>query len=369
MKQKNNSFRFPFYVVKRMDMSKKKIWIIKIIGILLAFLFSGIICNIFKPGSFTTYFQEMLRGCFDLEDFTTFIDLLAAISILLLISLALLPAFKMRFWNIGAEGQILIGCLTSAGIARFASSEMPDALVLILCLVCSIVASVIWTIIPAIFKAFFNTNETLFTLMMNYIAAVLVELFISLWVKNGSQTFGVLADNRVLPDLFEIEFIPVILTAVIVTAFMFFYLKKSKQGYELSVVGESINTARYVGINVKKVIIRTMIVGGIISGILGFLIVCGYNHTLSSTIVGGKGFTGVLIAWLGHFNPLEILLYSSLVGIFERGTTCAATAINMSATQFSAIVTGVFFFIIIACEFFTNYQIKEHHTDKESEDK
>lgn len=358
--------RFPLYVVKKIGLKKWKYWAIRCGGILLAFLVSGITCAIIKPGSFGTFFSELFRGCFDFSDISTIIDLLSSFSILLLISIILTPAFKMKFWNIGAEGQILVGCLASAFVARFAPQDMPNVVVLLLCLLLSIVVSAFWSFIPAFFKAFFNTNETLFTLMLNYIATLLSAMMISIWVKNGSQSFGVLS-NGIFPSILDNTSTLVIIIAVVIYIGMFFYINKGKAGYEVSVIGESINTARYVGINVKKVTIRTLTVSGALFGVVGFLLVCGVHQSFNSTLVGGQGFTGVLIAWLGHFDPAEIALFSFLSAVINQGTVTAASAVNISSTQFSAICTGIFFFIIIACEFFSRYEIRIHHKEKVEE--
>ena len=352
--------KFPLYVVKRMGLAKWKYWLIRITGVLVAFLVAGITCAILKPGSFGIFYKELFRGCFDFTDITVLIDLLVTFSILMLVVIALIPAFKMKFWNIGAEGQILIGCLASAGIAKFMPRGTPNTVILIICAIASILAGVIWSVIPAIFKAFLNTNETLFTLMMNYIATIASALAISVWIKNGSQTFGMLSQGTFHKIMGSSGTLVIVFGAIIFLG-MFFFITKSKHGYEISVVGESINTARYIGINVKKVIIRTMVQSGCICGFLGFLLVCGVHRSFNPTIVGGKGFTGVLIAWLGHFDPLEAAFYAFLSAVFERGTITAATAVKISSTQFSAICTGMFFFIIISCEFFSRYQIKVHH--------
>ena len=358
---------FPFYVTKRMDFSKGKYWLIRIGGILLAFLVAGIVCTILKPGSFGPFFAEMFRGCFDFSDISSVIDLLVTFSLLLLISIILTPAFKMRFWNIGAEGQILIGCLVAAGIAKFAPRDWPNILILIFAMLGSVGASTVWATVPALFKAFFNTNETLFTLMMNYVATIASAMAISLWIKSGSQSFGVLSQGT-FPTILGNSGTLVVVFSLIIFAGMFFYIKFGKHGYEVSVMGESLETARYIGINVKKVTIRTMAVSGALFGLVGFFIVCGVHQSFSPTIVEGKGFTGVLIAWLGHFEPVEIALFAFLSAVMEQGTTTAATAVNISATQFSAICTGSFFFIIIACEFFSRYQIKMHRRDKKAEE-
>ena len=359
----NKVHRFPLYVTRKLGISKWRYWLIRVGGILLAFLLAGLTCAALKPGSFGTFYSELIRGCFDFSDISTIIDLLVLFSLLMLIALALTPAFKMKFWNIGAEGQILMACLVSAGIARFASRDLPNFVILIMCCFGSVLAGMIWSVIPAIFKAFFNTNETLFTLMMNYIATVMAGLFISLWVKNGSMAFGLLTQG-IFPEILDNSGTLVILFALLAFIFLFFYIKKSIHGYEMSVVGESANTARYVGINIRRVTIRTMLFAGSIMGFIGFLIVCAINQTFNDSIVGGKGFTGVLIAWLGHFDPLEIALFSFLSAVMEQGTTTAASAVSMSSFQFSNICTGIFFFVIIGCEFFSNYQIKRHH-DKE----
>ena len=354
--EKKKHFKLPFYVVKKLDTSKKVYWFTKITGCLLAFLLAGVICTVFSPGTFGTFYREMFLGCFDFSDFETILELLETAGLLLLVAFALAPAFKMKFWNIGAEGQILIGCLMTATVTYFMPKGTSDFITIPVALICAIVASIIWAVIPAIFKAFFNTNETLFTLMMNYIAMAIISTCISAWVKSGSQVFPYLT-NGGLPELFDMKYIINIIVVVLVVAAMIIYLKRTKHGYELTVVGESVNTARYVGINVRLVIIRTLILSGAISGIVGFLLVAGHHHTLSTTLADGRGFTGVLIAWLGQFEPLQMTIYAFLVAIFQCGSTHAASEIGMSKTEFSAIVTGMFFLVIIASQFFVNYRM------------
>ena len=361
--EKKKRFKMPIYVVKKLDTSKKAYWITKIIGCLIAFLLAGVICTIFSPGTFGIFYREMFLGCFDFSDFETILELLETAGLLLLVAFALAPAFKMKFWNIGAEGQILIGCLMTATVTYFMPKGTSDWITIPVAFVCAVLASVIWAVIPAIFKAFFNTNETLFTLMMNYIAMAIISTCISAWVKSGSQVFPYLT-NGGLPELFDMKYIINIIVVILVVSSLIVYLKRTKHGYELTVVGESVNTARYVGINVKLVIIRTLILSGAVSGIVGFLLVAGHHHTLSTTLADGRGFTGVLIAWLGQFEPLQMGIYAFLVAIFQRGSTHAASEIGMSKGEFSAIVTGMFFLVIIACQFFVNYKIQVNKDTK-----
>ena len=346
--------KIPFHLVKRLDVNKGVYWTIKVAGFLFALLLAGIFCTILRPGTFGTFYEQMFLGVFDPDDSEILFEFLETMGLLSLIAFALAPAFKMRFWNIGGEGQILISCLVTAGICKFV--KLDDALLVILALAGGILAGIIWAVIPALFKAFFNTNETLFTLMMNYIAIALIDLFINIWVPNGSQVMGLIPNGR-LPELFDTPYILNIILVVLVVTLMIIYMKKTKQGYEISVVGESANTARYVGINVRKVIIRTMIISGAICGLVGFLLVSGHHHTLSSNLSGGSGFTGVLIAWLGSFEPGPMILYSGLVALFQCGSRHAASYVNMSFEEFSAIITGMFFLIVIASEFFVSYKI------------
>ena len=348
-----------FHIAKRGSIPFSKALIIRLLAIVAALALCGVLVALLMDRNPADFYSALFNGSFGSE--RKMWKLFKNIAVLLCISVAVTPAFRMKFWNIGAEGQILIGCLASAGIAKFMPRGTPNTVILIICAIASIVAGVIWSVIPAIFKAFLNTNETLFTLMMNYIATIACSLAISVWIKSGSQTFGMLNQGTFHKILGSSGTLVIVFGALIFLG-MFFFITKSKHGYEISVVGESINTARYIGINVKKVIIRTMIQSGCICGFLGFLLVCGVHRSFSPTIVGGKGFTGVLIAWLGHFDPLEAAFYAFLSAVFERGTTTAATAVKISSSQFSAICTGMFFFIIISCEFFSRYQIKVHHS-------
>ena len=373
MKQENKkSFQLPFHIVKRLDISKKHYWMIKIASFLVAFLLSGVLCAILSPGSFGIFFQRMFYGVYNFSSKnpakdTTTLEFLETAGLLILVAFALAPSFKMKFWNIGAEGQISIACLVTAGITKFYANGSNDALIIIVCLLASVLAGIMWAVIPAIFKAFFNTNETLFTLMMNYVAIALITIFINLWVPSGSQVFDHL-DNGGLPELFGLKYLFSIIIVVVVVALMTVYLKKTKHGYELSVVGASVNTARYVGINVKKVIIRTLILSGAISGLVGFLLVAGHHHTLSASLADGRGFTGVLIAWLGQFEPGQMILYGFLVAFFQRGSTKAASYAGISKTDFSSIVTGMFFLIGIATEFFVNYKFVIKKKEKKEEE-
>ena len=285
--------------------------------------------------------------------------MLQSVSMLLCISLAVTPAFRMRFWNVGGEGQALAGCLASAA-CMILLKNAPSWLVIICMVIASTLAGALWGVIPAFFKAKWNTNETLFTLMMNYVATQLVAFFCVVWESpKGSGQIGVINPNSHvgwLPELFGNRYLLSIVASLILCAAMYVYLNYSKQGYEISVVGESENTARYVGIRVDHVILRTMALSGAMCGLAGLLLTGAINHTLTTTLVAGRGFTAVMVSWLAHFNPIFMILTSFLLVFLERGAGEVATKIGLNAS-FSDILTGIILFFIIGSEFFVNYQI------------
>ena len=137
---------------------------------------------------------------------------------------------------------------------------------------------------------------------------------------------------------------------------MYIYLNYSKHGYEIAVVGESERTARYVGIKVEKVIIRTMLLSGAVCGVAGLLLVGGTDHTITTTIAGGRGFTAVMVSWLAKFNPIFMVFTSFLLVFLDRGAGEISTVFGLNQS-FADILTGIILFFIIGCEFFISYKI------------
>ncbi|MCR4740916.1 MAG: ABC transporter permease [Lachnospiraceae bacterium] len=281
-------------------------------------------------------------------------------SILLIIALSLTTAFRMKFWNIGGEGQVLMGGLGAAACMICLDGKLPNAVVIILMIIASVGLGALWGFFPALCKAMWNTNETLSTLMMNYIATQLVLFFTILWeVPKGSGKIGIInQDSHTgwLPQLFGSKYLLPVLVAVIVTGFVHIYIQYTKHGYETRVVGESPRTSVYVGINVKKVYIRTMLLSGSICGLAGLLLVGGINHTLTSTISDGRGFTAVLVSWMAQFNPFAMILTSFIIVFMDRGAGEIATRFDLNQS-FGDILTGIILFFIIGSEFFINYEI------------
>ncbi|MEG1471199.1 MAG: ABC transporter permease [Clostridia bacterium] len=281
-------------------------------------------------------------------------------AILLCVSLAITPAFKMRFWNIGAEGQVLAGALGTAAILIY-GKDLPAVLLYTLAPMAGVAMGVLWGVIPAFFKAHWNTNETLFTLMLNYIAMQLVTFCIVFWENpKGSNHVGLInktTEAGWLPAIGGNIYILPIVVVLVLTVLLYVYMKNSKQGFEIAVVGESENTARYAGINVKKVIIRTMAISGGIAGIAGYLLVAGSGHTISTGVAGGRGFTAIVVAWLGKLNPFAMVAVAFLLVFIERGSIQIATQFNLNENA-SEILTGIILFFVLGCEFFINYRVE-----------
>lgn len=344
-----------FRIVKRDNVAVWQSWIIRIVAVIIALLISAAVSAFITGGAgIGAFFANLFSGVFGTP--RRILNLFQNTAILLCIALAVAPAFKMRFWNIGAEGQVLMGGLACVVCIQYFGGKIPEWTLLLLMAALSIVFSIVWTVIPALFKAKWRTNETLFTLMMNYIAMQLVAICIFIWVPSGSGVLGVLEHGH-LPMIGGNNYIINIIIVAVLMVLLFVYFRFSKHGYELSVVGESENTAKYVGINVKKVILRTMILSGVLCGIAGFLLVGGTNYTLSVNSVGGRGFTAILVAWLGKFSPFSMAFTTMLYVFIDQGASQVASAFSIS-DYFADIITGIFFFFVIGCEFFINYRIK-----------
>lgn len=356
-----------FHIVKRDTLPAKKAWGIRLIAIVAALIVCAILTTALTGDNPLSVYATIVKGAFG-SSRKTWVTLQNT-GILLIISLALTPAFMMKFWNIGGEGQVLIGGLASAACMILLAGKLPNAVIILLMIVTSLAAGAVWGLIPALFKAKWNTNETLSTLMMNYIATQLVAFYTVKWeVPKGSGKIGIINQNTEIGWLPQIgnKYLLSIVVAIIVTIGMFIYLNYSKHGYEIAVVGESERTARYVGMKVKRVIVRTMLLSGALCGLAGLLLVGGINHTVTTTISNGQGFTAVMVSWLAKFNPIIMVLTSLLIVFLDRGAGEISTTFGLNQS-FADILTGIILFFIIGCEFFISYKINFRKKDRKEE--
>lgn len=354
-------------ISKRDSISLGKACLIRVVAIILALLVCAVVIFALTHLNPVQVYGSIIDGAVGTSRrcWMTIRDTM----VLLCIAIGLTPAFKMRFWNIGAEGQVLMGGAATAAIMIYFGQSMPPVLLLIVMFVASMAAGLIWGLIPAVFKAYLNTNETLFTLMLNYVAMQIVTFCIVFWENpKGSNTVGIInAANKGgwLPPLFGLDYGWNVLIVLVFTIGMYIYLRYSKQGYEIAVVGESENTARYAGVSVKKVIMRTMSISGAICGLAGFVIVSGASHTISTSTAGGRGFTAIIVAWMSKFNAFAMILVSFFLVFMEKGAIQIASQFNLNEDA-SEIITGIILFFLIGCEFFINYKVEFGKKRKEA---
>ena len=345
-------------IAKRDTISHPKAWAIRIVAVLLSLVVSGLFIFAVTKLNPVQVYEAIFDGAFGTSrrSWVTVRDSM----MLLCIGVGLAPAFKMKFWNIGAEGQILIGGVITAGIMRAYGSALPTPALLLVMAVVSLLCGCLWGVIPAVFKAVWNTNETLFTLMMNYVAIQITSYCVAMWENPvGSNTVGVI--NQMtgygwFPAVLGQSYGLNVILVLVLTVGMYIYLKHSKQGYEIAVVGDSENTARYAGINVRKVTIRTMAISGAICGLAGFIEVAGVSHTISTATAGGRGFTAIIVAWLAKFNTFVMILISFLLVFLQKGAVQIASQFNLNDYA-SNIITGIILFFILGSEFFINYRV------------
>ncbi|MBR5292686.1 MAG: ABC transporter permease [Clostridia bacterium] len=356
-----------FRISKRGAMARGKAWGIRLIAVALSLVVCAfIIFAIVKMNPLKVY-GAMFEGAFSTSKRTwvTIRDTM----MLLCIAVGLAPAFKMKFWNIGAEGQILMGGIAAAACMIYIGNKLPLVPMLLVMAICSLIAGGIWGLIPGLFKAKWNTNETLFTLMMNYIAIQITSFFVAKWENPfGSNTVGIInARNQAgwFPSLFGQAYALNVIIVMLLAVGMYLYLNYSKQGYEIAVVGESENTARYAAIDVKKVIVRTMGISGALCGIAGFIAVAGASHTISTSTAGGRGFTAIIVCWLAKFNSFVMVLIAALLVFFEKGAIEIASRYNLN-DYVSNMITGIILFFILGSEFFINYKVKIRGSKEET---
>ena len=354
---------------KRSGLPNWQSLLIRVIAVAAALVLCLLLTLLFTGVSPLTVLGEMVGGSFGGE--SRIWEFIQRTMMLTCIAVGLAPAFKMHFWNIGAEGQILMGGLGALILMKFCTS-MPSLLLLVLMALAAVVFGAIWGMIPGFFKAKWNANETLFTLMMNYIATQIVLYFCAIWegtfgtfnigIINGSRRDAVGFHKGWIGEMFtggfnDKDYMWLVLIVAVVVVAMWAYLRYTKQGFEISVVGDSQRTAEYAGIRVSRVYVRSMAISGGVCGFAGFLAVSAVSRTLSASTAGGRGFTAIIIAWLAHTNPFLMVVFAALYTFMELAGKQLSSAFQLN-DYYAKILTGVVLFFVLGCEFFTNYRVR-----------
>ena len=286
---------------------------------------------------------------------------------LVLTSVALSLAFKMRFWNIGGEGQFILGAISAAFVAFKVGPLLPNfATLLLMCLAAMGVAGLYGLFVAAL-KVKFGTNETLMTLMLNYIA-----LYVLIFLGESKADWNFFLDPDSLrpvfanfADIVSFPGIPLgekfslnicVVLTVLIGVLVYIYLKYTKHGYEISVVGDSAGTARYAGMKVNKIVLRTVFLSAALIGLAAAFKV-GTAGILSTSITDDVGWTGIIVAWLSQLNTAVIFIVSALISVLHYGSTVAAATFSQVDSSFANMLQGVILFLVLAADFYTRFRV------------
>jgi len=343
-----------FRIAKRESIEKKWALSIRMLGILGALVATSIIILFMGHNPFEVLFS-MAKGGFAsvirIEN-----TVIKAIP-LAITAIGIAIAFRMKFWNIGGEGQIMLGAIAATYVALH-YSYLSRPLLLVIMFVVAFIFGGLWALIPAFFKVKFGTNETLFTLMMNYIALKTVGyLQYTAWKDPKGMGFPIIAKfekSGYLPEVFDIHIGWII--AIVIAIIIYIVIHHTKQGYEINVVGGSINTAKYAGMKVKKIILVSMLLSGGICGIAGMIQVAGVSHTLTVNTSGGVGFSAIIVAWLAKLKEGTIILVAILFAGMIQGGNYIQTAFQIPASV-AQILQGIILLFVLGSEFFIQYKI------------
>ena len=350
-------------VVKHAELSKGQSVGLRILAVVLALIVGGIFIAAIGYNPFEIY-ATMITGCFRSP-----MAMQATVKFCIpmcISALGVTLAFKMKFWNIGAEGQILVGAVAAGAFGLFTAHIFPKIPLVILMMLAAIVAGGLYGLLPAVCKAKWGTNETLFTLMLNYIALAFIKYLMNgPWKAPGSSypKIAMLVPGARLTKVFGVHWGWILALILVVVSYIYF--NKTKQGYEIAVVGESNNTARYAGINVGRVFRRTMFLSGALCGLVGMLQFAGSDFTITEGTAGGVGFTAITVAWLAKMNPAGMLVVSVFIAMLERGANAIQTQFKIPASAADLLI-GIILFFMLGCEFFITYKLigrgkEEHH--------
>jgi simple sugar transport system permease protein len=344
--------------------------LVSLSAILVALILGGIVI-LFAGGDPLRSYQHIAKASFG--DIGVLSDTIVKATPILLVALACSVAFRMKLWNIGAEGQFIMGAFGASAIvlAPVLSADTPRWLFLTVMALAGMAAGAIWGFIPGYLKAKFNVNEIISTLMMNYIAVAWVNFWIfGVWSEGGFQMSPKFPDGAWLPRLLEYaKAIPLfrgltthagLLIGIVAAIILWLIVYRSRWGYEIRLIGDNPQAAKYAGINITSNIIYVMMLSGALAGLGGMSEVSGVVHRLqTSPIAAGYGFTGIIVAWLAKLNPLVIILVSVLFGAL----ILAGREIQPSGVP--KMIQGIILVSLIASDFLLRYRIRIVRADAE----
>ena len=352
-----------FILERRLTRPRHIEFLFPLIALALALIFSGILLWIFGANPLETY-AAMAAGAFG-QRYHISETILRAIP-LMLTGLAVGIAFRMLFWNIGAEGQFVWGVIAATWVALFLPEQiggLPQWTFLPLMIVAAFAAGAVWGLIPAFLKTALRVNEIITTLMFNYVALLWMQyLYTGSWKDPegfgfpGSAQFPQHAWLPRLPiDLGRVHYGLVI--AIVVAFLIWLVLDRTKWGLEIKVIGKNPLAARYAGMDITRNVLLVMCISGGVAGLAGFSQVAGVGHRLQNGIAVGDGFTAIIVAWLAKLNPWAILLVSILLAGLSTGGDQLQITMGLPAAV-SGVLQGSILFFVLGADVFINYRLR-----------
>jgi general nucleoside transport system permease protein len=364
---------------KRLQVSRSAAYLVPLVSIVLALLFGAVMLGLVGANPWQTY-RAMWLGAFGTPaqwqqgQFFNLTETLVKAIPLMLTGLSVAVAFRMRFWNIGAEGQLVMGGVAAAAVALWVPVFMPFLpesrwVYLPLIIAASMLLGAIWALIPALLKAYMKVDEIITTLMFNYIAILFYQyLFNVAWKDPAGFGFPGTArfpEFTLLPRLIG-RLHWGLLFAIVAAALVWIILERTRWGYEIRLIGQSALAGRYAGISLASTILLVMFISGGLAGIAGMSEVAGISHRLQRGLAVGSGFTGIIVAWLAMLNPWAVLLVAFLLAALLVGGEQIQMTMGLPASV-APVLQGAILLFVLGGNVFVRYRLRLVRTDTTQE--
>jgi general nucleoside transport system permease protein len=345
------------YFEKRQSLSKKAMILVPVGSFFMALFLGSILLIVSGVNPITTY-VAMYRGAFG--NLYAFSETMVKAIPLMLTGLGVAIAFRMRFWNIGAEGQFVFGAIASTGVALFMQDFIPQFLLLPAVIIAGLIAGALWAGIPAALKAFIGVDETLTSLMLNYVAILYAQyLFYGPWRDPEGYGFpgtALFPQAAWLPKLFgRVHF--GLIFAIIAACLLWFVFNRTRWGFELKIIGENKTAANYLGIKIARNIVLALLLSGALSGLAGASEVAGVSRRLQTGLSLGYGYTAIIVAWMAQLKSIPILFVGILMGALFVGGDQVQMVMGLPSSV-GVVLQGLILFPLLAGSLLTEYRLK-----------
>jgi simple sugar transport system permease protein len=317
---------------------------------------------LFCVGKTPAQVGEVMHSLFIQTFFSVYgiLDVLMKAIPLIIASVGISLAFRMKLWNIGGEGQIAMGAFAAAGVALLFPG-LPGWLMILLMAAAAALMGGAWAAIAGAPRAYLGVNETITTLMLNYVALKFLQYLVTGPWSDPVTHFPLpvpLPDKAWLPLLPGTNIHLGMLLALALAAGYWFLMSRSRWGYEIRVVGDSVKAAEYAGIGVRKNILLVMMLSGAVCGLAGMSEFAGVSHRIGAGISSNYGYTAIIVAWLARLNPWGVIAMSVFMSALLVGGKYAQTAGISDAI--SVMIQGIILFFVLGFDLFTQYKIRFH---------